>query len=76
MIESIDEIARSLHRAELDLIESDARALGITESTAHEYEIVHQDHDGQTVYRGIRRDGIWLWDRHPEFGRIREGQAE
>jgi len=63
----VDRLVGAVLQAENDLIESDARALGITEQTAHEYEIVYQHHEGRDVYRGIRRNGVFVWDRHPDW---------
>lgn len=52
---------------QVEAFEDEARSLGITEANAHEYEKVDQWHDGVLEYRGIRKDGVWLVDHHPDW---------
>lgn len=66
---SVADAVASMMQAERDLIDADLIALGVTEATAHEYEVVHQHapDGGMAVYRGIRHRGTWVWDRHPDW---------
>lgn len=62
------DIVHELLKQEAALIEADIRALGITESDAGHYEIVRQESpQGQIVYRGIQKDGVFVWDRYPDW---------